>query len=307
MAKYPFATLTEKGLNGTFLLAYTQQQPSFLTALAREVQSNQRKERYAGLGTQPKAERWAGEQHYGTMAETEVVNHKWSDGLIIPGDEWRDDKTGLQAQRVRDLASEMRDVQSQIALDCILDNTILGYDGQPLFSASHRAVAGDETGTQTNIYDASSNGVTSAGFSTTVYGAVQRLMLLKDDRDRYMNRNARSFVFVVHPNHTAAVQGALGDQLVAAGGTNTLARQQQFNVVPYFEPMLTDANDCYMFTIDRPSALPLILQSKRGPVQHILGPGSEWMDEHDSAKFGTNWEGGVAPWAWSSALKCDLT
>lgn len=316
MAKYPFATLTEKGLNGTFLLSYTQQQPSFLTALTREVSSNQRKERYAGLGTQPKAERWAGEQHYGTMAETEleVTNNKWSDGIIIPGDEWRDDKTGQQAQRVRDLASEMRDQQSTIVLDCLLENTTLGYDGQPIFSASHRAVPGDETGVQTNIYNAAANGVTATGFATTIYGAVNRLKRMQDDRKRFMNRHAKTFVFVVHPNHTQAVQAALGDQLSTAGMTNTLARQSAFTVIPYFEPMIVDPSDgvtplddAFMFAIDRPSAMPFILQSKRGPVQHVLGPDSEWMKEHDSAKFGTNWEGGVAPWSWSSALKCDLT
>lgn len=308
MAKGPFATITEKGLNGVFRLEYESQQPMFVDMLTRFATSNQRRETYAGLGTQPKAIEWAGEQHYSELADTElkVENKKWSDGIIIPEDLWYDDKTGQVAERTRALASELRDLQSQIVIDEFVNNTTLGYDGQPLFSASHRSIPGQGSN-QTNLHDGTAAGVTADGFRTNFYAAMTKIIQFVDDRGRPMNRNMRQFIAIVNPAHIQSVEAALGDPLVTNGGTNTLARQTRFSVTAFAEPLVASSQYMYVFGVDKPAQKPIIIQEKTPVDTHVHGPGSEFWDEKRAAKFGAFWSGGTAPLFWQSAVRVQLT
>lgn len=126
------------------------------TKIASVFPSDNPVETYSWLGQVPQMKRWIGDRelHKLRAEKYAITNYDWANGIEVTKDDLRDDKLGLVASRIGDLAKQgVKAVDRQVAN--ILNNAFtstggLGYDGQYLIDTDHQVLGGGGGTAQSN-------------------------------------------------------------------------------------------------------------------------------------------------------------
>jgi phage major head subunit gpT-like protein len=273
-------------VQGEFYIAREEaQQSSWTPMLASVFDSDMPQEEYPWLGQTPKLRKWTGERSAQQLRDDVItlINEEWETGIKIPIREWRRDKTGQLRVRVGELAQEIVEHPMYLIGQLLLANGN-AYDGVAYYSGSH-AVGGVTIDNDLGTGDGLAGGATPtvAQQATNIQKLLQALLSFKGDQGTPLNRRAKGFTIMVPTNMLGATVGALNDQFVTSGVSNTMqgikAFGYTFSVI--VNPDLDGvANTMHMFRDDG-RVKPFIYQeevtNERG-----LDENSEWahMNKH---------------------------
>lgn len=274
-----------RGIIGYFFQALEQYDGAlWADMIANVFESNQDTETYAGLGQVPQLREWVGGKQAKGFNElsVKITNKDWESTLRIKNKDRRRDKSGQIAARIGELAQ--RAVAHRMTLlSAIIDGgtstaitfpsggaaTVSCYDGQPLFSASHKigatavnnivsnSIATAATYLGTNVGTGSTTNPSPAMMAYSILNAVQQLYGFTDDQKQPLNELARKFVVMVPIPYVGAANAAVRGQFLGVGYTNPLTfmeapnmGQTEFIVVP--NPRLTWTTQFAVFRADAP-------------------------------------------------------
>jgi phage major head subunit gpT-like protein len=171
---------THISLNTRFMNAIKEYTPIY-KQLVTELPSSAAIETYNWMGLVPKMEKWVGERviHKLRAEKYTIENFDWANGIEVTRDDLAEDKLGLVAMRIADLAKKGLDaIDDEVAR--ILNNAFaaaggLAYDGQFLIDSDHLA-KGDGTGTAQ-----SNTGGTTALSDTALLAGYEAGLAMKDE------------------------------------------------------------------------------------------------------------------------------
>lgn len=280
-----FDVIGVRGIIGYFFQALEQYMgQQWADEISNVFESNQDTETYAGLGMVPQLREWVDGKQAKSFNElsVKITNRDWESTLRIKNKDRRRDKTGQLQARIGELAE--RAVAHRLTLLSAIINggtstsvsipsgstvTMSCYDGQPLFSASHKigsttvnniisnSLATAATYLGTNVGTGSTTNPSPAMVAYSIMNAVQQLYGFTDDQSQPLNELARKFVVMVPVSFAGAANTAIRGQFLGVGYTNPLSyalapnlQQLEFLVVP--NPRLTWTNQFAVFRADAP-------------------------------------------------------
>ena len=285
--------LTVTGLKARYKLTYESMKAvQDWFRIARKVDSNQPDgETYrAAQGVKGPSER-KGENIAHTIPSQgfTIYNRDWDGGLVIPGKDWRWNKTSDTDLKVRQLAQLMAVHPGQL-METLLtagDSTACA-DGQNFFATAH-PVGGSTT--QANLFtsaSASKLDVTTATWPTSAEWAdallqvATLMMLFKDDQGNEINFGVTDFSVCVPSGLFPSLLKALAQQYLATGESNAAREVSKYRWNPVLLPRWTETDEFILISNGSSS---LIYQELEDPADlNVLGPGTEYYIEKDEVR-----------------------
>lgn len=108
--------------------------------LAMTVRSRTSRERYPWLGQFPRVREWVGERVFKMIESKDflIKNRKFEDGVAFERTDIEDDQYGLYGTPIQGLGVAAAEWPNDMVYDVLKNGeTAVGYDDQPLFSATH--------------------------------------------------------------------------------------------------------------------------------------------------------------------------
>lgn len=323
-------------------------------------ESNQDTETYAGIGMVPQMREWVGGKQAQSFNEfsVKITNRDFESTLAIKNKDRRRDKTGQLSARIGELAQRAISHDS-LLLSALIDGgqstavtipggngaiTVKSYDGQSLFSTTHKIGAtalsnllSTDLATLTNIVGknvgvGTPSNPSPAAFAQAVLLQLAQLYSFKDDAGQPLNEFARKFTIMVPPNMAGAAVQATKGQFLSLGYNNPLltsispnADDLQFKVAP--NPRLTKTDTFYLFRTDG-AFKPLIRQVEAlspdsrqnmsageqdgmpvgfGLVMKVLAEGSDHEFKYGESLFSVEKSGFVGNGRFDSVVATQLT
>lgn len=220
--------VTPSGLSSIYFnlrLAFSEgfsRPPLWWKELAMEMPSTTAENRYAWMSRIPKLREWLGERLvHNVAANMSVIRNKdFEDTLGIDRNDIEDDNLGMFSGFAGALGEAAALWPQQIlaaALKAGATATVLGWDGQPFFNASHPvSVVGQVTGTYSNLF-------TSKALTPDNYEAVRASMM------SYLGEDGQPLGIVPNALIVAPAKGPTARRIVEAEivgqvfGSNTAA------------------------------------------------------------------------------------
>ena len=140
-------TSLEKGLKVKFL-EYFATEGSLASQIAYVESSDSDQEKYDWLGHSPQMQEFIDERRPVPMSDTgyTIKNKTWESTIIVSRNDLQDGKTGALQRRIQQLASTASGHVNKLLIETLVAGIrYYGYDGVPLFSASHPARADEGT------------------------------------------------------------------------------------------------------------------------------------------------------------------
>lgn len=278
----------------------------FYPQVCTEVQSTGRDEKYAMLGNMPGVREWIGDRKVKQLraADFTIENKHWESTLGIAKRDIRDDRMGLYGPLLEQLAAEATHHPDEL-LFSLLENggSTLCFDGQNFYDTDH---AWGDSGTQSNIVSediTTANDPTSTEFKAAFHAARTRMMTLKNDQGKYMNRSIFSkmsnFMVIVPPNMELAAREGLQAALVGGGNTNVVIDVPEIVT----SPLLADDAKFHLLNLAAPLK-PFVFQNRQPLVRQIKGLEDHYVKD---VAFLTEAEYEVGVLAWYTAVRVDFS
>jgi hypothetical protein len=281
-------------------------------------------EEYGIFGGFQKMREWIGERQAATIAQRnyEIRNRKYENSLPVKNDMRNRDKSNLLEAHIGNFAEGTIAYQWEDLLISLINaaGSQTCFDGKAFFATDH--VFESETA-QSNTVNSSDVPALNVGTATAptgiemanvILGLVSHMLTFKDDKNRYVNGNARNFEVVVStvPMFTAVTTSLDTQQLAAGTGGNVdnplrgmLAAG--FKFTPKFIPDLTSATaKVRLFNTDG-SLKPFVLQEERAMEIKVLGPGSDYDFFNDASLYGVQTNRGAGYGDWKKAIEGTLS
>lgn len=275
-------------VEGEYYLALEEAQDTVWTStIASVFDSDQPQEEYPWLGQTPKVRKWTAGRTSQELRDDviTIVNDEFETGIVIPLREWRRDKTGQLRARVGELADSTVEHSMDLLSALIIANGN-AYDGVAYFATSH-AVGGVTINNNILAADGLAGGAapTVTEQAANIQKLLERMLAFKGDLNRPINRRGRAFTLMIPTNMLGATMGALGNQFVAGGVSNTMQAVKAFGFT--FDVIvnsdLTATNQLYLFRTDA-RIKPFIYQEELINVAG-LDEGSEYAHMHNAVRF----------------------
>lgn len=278
----------------------------FYPQVCTTVDSTGRDEKYAMLGNMPGVREWIGDREVKQLraADFTLENKHWESTLGISKRDIRDDRMGLYGPLLEQLAAEATYHPDELLFN-LLDNggSTLCFDGQNFYDTDH--VWGD-SGTQSNIVAESittANAPTGDEFKKSFHAARTRMMSLKNDQGKYMNRSVfakmSNFMAIVPPNMELAAREALQAALVGGGNSNIVIDVPEIVT----SPLLTSDTSWHLLNLAAPLK-PFVFQNRQPLVRQIKGLEDHYVKD---VAFLTEAEYEVGVLAWYTAARVDFS
>lgn len=355
-----FGVIGVRGILGFFFEALEQfDGQTWVSSLSNCFQSNQDTETYAGIGMVPQLREWVGAKQAKSFQEfsVKITNRDFEATLEIKNKDRRRDKTGQLQARIGELAQRAI-AHDALLLSALIDGgqsttvTIPGnggnvvvscFDGQPLFSASHKigsqAISNLITSNLSNLSLGNSVGTgtptnpTPAAVASVVLQMLSQMYGFLDDQGQPLNEFAREFILMVPVGLSGAAVQAVKGQFLALGYSNPLMTaiapslgDIKITVVP--NPRLTSHNDTmYLFRTDG-TFKPLIRQYEQltpdsaneasagerdgtpvgtGLIMKVLAEGSDYEFQNNAALFSVEKSGFAGYGRFDQAVAAQMT
>lgn len=232
------------------------------------------------------------------------------------------DQFNILNAQIAELGTSYQNLQSLLATNVLLNGTgtgALGFDGLPLFSASH--VWGPNSGTQSNnlTIDISDLGAVTVANTGTVPSPEEarkvlrragRLMLsFKDSEGNQQPQEGTASFAVIAPMELMEAFSEGLDLIQPQGliaSTNPLARAGMPMTFQVYGSLRLDAAPTvfYMLRTDTESK-PLAMQELEGLQTHVFEPYTS-SNRTNSYEYLATWSGNAAPWDWTKAARFTL-
>ena len=252
------------------------QAASWVPQLALQIDSNQESESYNFLGDAPTmTEHAGGPRPFRALKPFafSVVNKRFSAGLQIDEDDLRRDKTAQIMIRAKELGARAAILPQKLLSALLVANTN-AYDGVAFYHATgHVNANGDTIANAISVTAATGATPTNGEMETAVLTAVESILSFKDDAGEPRNEDAQKFMVHVPTAMWKQLKGALKNDYVSSGVSNTL-KSTDFEIVPVMNGRLA-APYIYVFRTDS-DVKPLVWQDEVPPVIDNLGEGSEY-------------------------------
>jgi phage major head subunit gpT-like protein len=262
-----------------------------LGALAMVVTSSTKTSTYGWMSPLFKMRKWIGPRVIQNLKANSYIieNEPYEATLAVDRDEIEDDQLGLFSPRVEALARVGAQLKDQLLLEALLaGETGTGFDGLPMFSASHTL---DPAGVQSNLS-------TNISFSPGGWAFVQATMQSYTGEDGQPLGISPNLV-VIPPEYEYMAKLIFGSASTPGGGPNPNYNTASYLVVPE----LAGTSDWYAFDVRQPIK-PFIFQLRRA-VQLVskTAPTDEnvfWLKEF---VWGIDGRAGVGYGPWFTAFK----
>ncbi len=269
--------------------------------IVTEFQSDAPVEQYNWLGSVPLMKKWVGDREMAKLVaeKYQITNVDWANGIEVSRDDLRDDKLGLVATRIGDLARQgLKRIDAEVAN--ILNNAFgasggLTYDGQYLIDTDHTA------STQAGQTAQSNSAGTTAISATAFEAGIEAMMAFKDDFGEPMGIFPTHLV--VGPSAWAAAR-LIVQQITQASGAQNLNYSLVQLVV---NPRITGNK---WFLVDMSQGVgPLILQMRQPPVfrDPNLGENSMEFFMRKAFRYGADMTFGTGPGLWQTIYGSNAT
>jgi len=266
---------------------------SWATGVGTVVPSDSEIETYADLGNVPQLSVWEGEALFQELPNyvAKLRNVEYAAGLTVQKADFRRDKVGRIAPRLRDLGRRgfthwetlvstlisNAETDGSATIGGEVDLTSQAYDGQAFFDTDHSYTGSNYTTSQSNDLAAgtySNLNVTTATAPTPDEAAniitdlLGHFWTLKDDQGEPANGDARAFTIMVGTNQLfAPIVSALGLSNLSSGASNRASgfiQTQGLAVNAVLNPRLSaKTTKVYIFRTDG-DLKPFILQDEVG-------------------------------------------
>lgn len=283
----------QKGFRTTFHDALSRA-AALYKLMAMVITSSAPVEIYNWLGTLPKMKEWVGDRELAKLKAYDwtVRNLWWANGIEVDRDEITDDKLGLVAPRIRQLASMAEIHKDQKIFDLMVNGfTTACYDGQFFFDTDHQD--GSET--------AQSNKGTAVLAAASYEAAWATMLALTDESGEPLN--IRPTHLVVGPSNRATALSILKDERLANGASNRNFGTAELII----NPRLVGTHATKWFLLDLSGELKPFLLQIREDVEFAAQDNPE--DEHAFMRrvyrYGAAWRGQAAYGLWQFAYGSD--
>lgn len=286
-----------ESVRALFLEIYNQEVADY-TLYAMEVPSGGQTEVHNWLGAIPTLKEWAGPRVIDRLSAFEytVENKDWQLTLEIPRNAIEDDRVGLYRPAVEMMARQARNHPSQLALRLFETNPV-GYDGQPLFSVSHRE---GDSGTQSNILNGS--GVTLDQILADLDAADARFADFKNDRGEPILIGGRP----LRVTHVMVPNGLLGKfrTIQNADMIQNTNNRWRGNLEIIVNPYLADQNDWVALCLEHTVKPVLVQIRRRAQIEDFNSQVAEVELFHNKRfLIGVDGRYAVAPAFWQTAIR----
>ncbi len=238
--------------------------------IVSEFPSDAQVETYNWLGRMPNMTKWVGDRTIKKLRAEKytIENFDWANGIEVHRDDLRDDKLGLVAPRIADLAKAgARAIDTEIAR--ILNNAFaaaggLGYDGQFLIDSDHTASTESGQATQSNT------GGTAALSATELDNGIKAMAAFKDENGDPLEIFPTHLV--VGPSAWPTARDLVLKEFLTGGGSNP----HHGLLTLLMLPRLTGNK---WFLVDMSQGVgPLIVQTRQAPTLRDPNNGEQSME-----------------------------
>ncbi len=271
-------------------------------SLATKIASTTKVEQHNWLSTVPAFKEWTDRREIKKLGNYsfQVTNKKWANGLEVDQDDIDDDRLGLYAPKIQDLAREAAIHRVNLLVDFLIKGfatTTYGaaYDGLAFFSASHKDGDGP---TQSNLLTASLDD------SGAYDSAVKAMMLLQNENGE--PAGFRPTHLLCGPKNRATANQLLKASHLASGASNTNFNDTQLLISPKISGTLTE-DMWFLLDLSR-SVKPLLLQTRREVAFRQVGTmqqsGMNSMEQFmtDKTYFGCDARYNAAYGLWQACI-----
>jgi phage major head subunit gpT-like protein len=263
--------ITRVGFQTQFNTAFDslKKTDNFWEQLAMVINSQDESEQYNWFGDVPAFQEWVGERKIAKVRAQSyrITNKRWANGLEVSEVDLADEKTGMYAPKIAQLAMKAQIHRINLLVDFLVNGfatTAYGaaYDGQAFFSATHQDGNGP---TYSNLLTATLDD--SGAYDT----AWQRALEMVDESGEPLNINPTHLI--VGPSNRKVARDLLLADRNANGATNTNQGTAQL----YVSPKLVGAHAAKWFLVDLSKPIrPLIFQIRQDVrFQGVTGPDSK--------------------------------
>jgi phage major head subunit gpT-like protein len=302
-------TLSSRAILGMYYRTLQQvESPAFVNKIAMVTDSTQAIETYQWLGQSPAMREWIGGRlaKQLSLSQMQIVNKPFESTEEFTEDDLREDKTGQLQLRINEQIRRAAAHPAKLLSTLIaVGKSTACYDGQFYFDTDHSE---GQSGTQSNdLTFAAATGTTPTEIEMTgaILQSIKAIYGFRDDQGEPMNEDATSFLIMVPTALWDIAQGAVKNEYVANGASNTL-KNTNFNIEVVPNARLTDATEMYTFRTDS-QVKPLIVQQRQPIKVGSKGEGSEFNFDTDRQQFGVTWKGNVGYGFWQDAVLTTFT
>lgn len=280
--------------------------------------SNSASEFYGIFGAIGGLREWVGERQLQTISKKlyEVRNVPYEASLPIREIDLDRDKTGILSTYIGSFASEAAADHWEDLIAGLVNTNGNCYDGQTFFSTTH--VWGN-SGTQSNSVTASdvpaldvasTTNVTPYEMANVINGLAAQMLLVKNDKGRYVNGQARQFTIAVStPQLYSAAVSALTQTVMQGIVDNPMAgfKNVGFDYKVKLIPSLTNAAaKVRLFRTDA-KLKPFILQEEKPLETSLLGRDSDHFFKNKEIVLGVDGRRGAGYGLWEYAIEGTLS
>lgn len=263
---------------------------SWIPGVSMFFDSNQESETYKWLGMSPAMREWIGGRNAVGFRENgiTIINKKYESTMEVLVDEIRRDKTGQVMLRVAEQARRANGHWAKLLTALLIAGETTGgecYDGQYFFDTDHSE---GDSGSQDN--DLTGAAATNAQPTVTemadaIMACVAAILGFKDDQGEPMNEGASQFRVMVPTVYMGPAAGALNNDFISSGNSNTLTTLEGFQFRLTVNPRLTSGAKFYVFREDGDTKA-LIRQEEEPITVSAVAEGSELEFNEDKHHYG---------------------
>jgi phage major head subunit gpT-like protein len=297
----------EVGITVEFMHQLEANGPDPLLVLANEVESKAALERHFFLGDVPGFQKWKGDRVMSTLMAHSftIVNDDFASGITIHRNEIMDDKLGLVAPRIADLAGKAARFKGDYMMMALINGfsgtafpSEVGdgksFDGSLFFSTTHSLEGGP----------AMSNKITTA---LSEAGLEEAEILMKtfktwDGKDP-LNMSPTHLIVGPKLKNTAMKLLNAGTIINAAGTASAVnVHAGKYQIIE--SQRLTGAYDDYWFLADLSKATKPFIFQDREPITTAaqIDWSSDDMYKRGQMNFGAQARAGIGPYDWRTVV-----
>lgn len=263
----------------------------WLPMVAHDFDSDQASEKYAFLGTSPAMKEWIGmrQKKEPTAYSLTVLNRKFANAVEFDVDDLIRDKTGQIRVRIGDLGARAATLGQSI-LSTLLTANGTAYDALAFYADRTGVKTGGQIDNDIGAAAVAPTLPTTAEMSTAILAAVTKILESLDDEDEPLSEFATQFAVMVPPNMGAPTAGALKDQFLSGGSSNTIA-STPWTITPVVNPRLKAQNTIFHTFRTDADVKPLIWQEEDATTLSAKAEGSDYEHDYDKHEYGAKRKG----------------